>query len=72
MRGPHPDVHGHHQMNSIVYFLKEKDMEVGWEHFREVVVDPPEGRGMEMNITKTHCLKFLDSPLHAIYKLIKN
>lgn len=56
-------------------FEKEKDMELGWEQCREVVVDPPEGREMEMNIYEYNqnslheILK--DSSLQIIYKLMK-
>lgn len=56
-------------------FAKEKDMELGWEQSREVVVYPPEGREMEINIYEYNqnslheILKY--SSLQIIYKLMK-
>lgn len=50
-------------------------MELGWGQSREVVVDPPEGREMEINIYEYNqnslheILK--DSSLQIIYKLMK-
>lgn len=50
-------------------------MELGWEQSREVVVDPPEGIEMKINIYEYNqnslheILK--DSSLHIIYKLMK-
>lgn len=48
-------------------FEKEKDMELGWEQSREVVVDPPEGREMEMNI-----YEYNQNSLHEILRFFTN
>lgn len=41
---------GNTEQSPWFIFQKEKDKELGWEQSREVVVDPPEGREIEMNI----------------------
>lgn len=56
-------------------FEEEKDMELGWEQARQVVVDPPEVREMEMNIyeyNQNSLHEILKDPsLQIIYRLMK-